>query len=134
MPEELSVAEDELISFDKAEVVNVEPKMSGERDVKRLETFVQQSFDTGPSNELTHALTGIQKPKTDFAKKAVVQPMRSEKLSVTEQPKTMVKQPSEEKFVGSSKDIILHFEDKILHFTGKRSRKSRRKLWMNQTK
>lgn len=60
-----------------------EANIEEQKEISRMHTYVKQTIEEGAQSELANKLTGVQKPKTDFAKKAVIQPMKSEKVKVT---------------------------------------------------
>ncbi|KAL3122097.1 hypothetical protein niasHT_009390 [Heterodera trifolii] len=86
----------EEMNMEELEEVEEEQSIEGNKEICREETYVRvQELRDGRTEEAARPLTGQSKPRTDFAKKAVVQPMRQEKLSVTEQ-KTLLA-PDEQK-------------------------------------
>uniref|UniRef100_A0A914IBH9 Uncharacterized protein n=1 Tax=Globodera rostochiensis TaxID=31243 RepID=A0A914IBH9_GLORO len=92
MVEHLDDEELEMSELEECE----EEGSDGNREVRREETYVRaQELQEGRTDEAARPLTGQSKPRTDFARKAVVQPMRSEKLSVTEQKPLLA--PDEQK-------------------------------------
>ncbi|KAI3412017.1 hypothetical protein GPALN_002069 [Globodera pallida] len=92
MVEHLDDKELEMSELEECE----EEGPDGNREVRREETYVRaQELQEGRTDEAARPLTGQSKPRTDFARKAVVQPMRSEKLSVTEQKPLLA--PDEQK-------------------------------------
>lgn len=105
--EELPIAEtfeNETVVAEQAEV-NRESSADPAREIKQMTAYVKPSFDEGVSSELTTPMLRVQGPKTDFAKKAVVQPMKTEKFKLLDQPTPLVKEKvvTDETFVSPLK-------------------------------
>nr|CAD2140536.1 unnamed protein product [Meloidogyne enterolobii] len=94
-PEEMILDIDTKIEVKKPKV-SEELGHDGNKKISREETYVrEQNLKEGRAEESARHLPGQTKPTTDFAKKAVVQPMAEAKVKIGEQTKT-IQAPSKE--------------------------------------